>query len=314
MAVVTLADRALAPAGRRRGLLSMPRAEPAAPQAAPDSPDPPCPASEPLHAVLVDPGPLALPRRSRRRSGLGLAAVVAAVVLADGAASVRFQPRRAPAPVTTDRAQPSADAAVEQAAVAPPPGAPAAAPAPIPEPVAITPEPSVTALMQRALDVEAEDPAEAAVAYARAAIRGRARAAYYLGQLYETGLGIEPNPGMARLWYAAAADLPSARRRLEAASAADAPLAAPAPPVPIFQARLDTGASEMIWRVSDVVMPVRFRVEALGPREEPLPAQETTVPGLVVPFPVSTWRVIAIGADGTESAPSAMVRMIPGGE
>ncbi|HRO16421.1 MAG TPA: hypothetical protein PLL33_15555, partial [Paracoccus sp. (in: a-proteobacteria)] len=59
------------------------------------------------------------------------------------------------------------------------------------------------------------------------------------------------------------------------------------------------------------VTPVRFRVEISGPADEPLPVRETTVPGLIVPFPVSAWRVIAIGADGTESAPSARVRMIP---
>ncbi|MBB1498553.1 tetratricopeptide repeat protein [Paracoccus sp. MC1862] len=167
--------------------------------------------------------------------------------------------------------------------------------------------------MTQALDLESRDPGRAAISYARAALRGSARAAYYLGQLHETGSGVAPNPDMARLWYAAAADLPRAQQRLQALATADAP-GIPAPPVPVFQARPGNGGSEMIWRLPEGAAPVRFRVEIFGPVDQPLPVQETTVPGLILPFPVSAWRVTALGADGSESVPSALVRMIPAEE
>jgi len=214
----------------------------------------------------------------------------------------------------------SGDASVEQA-VAPAPRQPAQAAtaavnavAPLPQPVAVTPEPTVSALMKQAVETEMRDPAAAAAAYARAPIRGRTRAPFFLGQLYETGTGVEPSLGAARLWYAAAHDLPAAQRRLQALPAAGASAGTPATPVPIFQSRLSNGRSEMIWRVPAGVTPARFRVEALGPAGESLPAQETTVPGLILRSPASAWRVTAIGANGTESAPSAMVRMIPANE
>lgn len=239
------------------------------------------------------------------------------LVLACAAAVAWFQPWQAPAPVASDPSPPPASAVVQPEAPAPEPRQPtfsataSQSAAQVPQPVAITPEPTVPALMQSALEMEAQDPSGAVLAYTRAAIRGRARAAYYLGQFHETGAGVEPNPGLARSWYAAAADLPAAQRRLRALPAADeSPGALPAP-VPIFQARLTNGASEMIWRMPDGAAPVRFRIESFGPGETHLPVQETTVPGLIVPFPVSAWRVIAIGADGTQSPASAIVRMIP---
>lgn len=282
--------------------------------AASDTDDPPDRSARtaPAPYPIADPVPLSSGRGPGQRLVLGLAAVA----LAGGAAYLWLPPWQAPAP--RNAPPPPASAAVEQppAAAAPsrPPVASPARPqaaAPVPGPVAITSEPTVTVLMQRALQIETQDPAQAAVAYARAAIRGHDRAAYYLGQLHETGTGVEESPGIARLWYAAAADVPAAQQRLRVLSAADAPPAPPAPPQPIFHARLSDGSSEMIWRVPAGVTPVQFRVESFGPADEPLSVRTTTVPGLIVPFPVSTWRVTAIGADGSESAPSAMVRLIP---
>ena len=57
------------------------------------------------------------------------------------------------------------------------------------------------------------DVAEAAIWYARAAAGGIRRAAFNLGQLYESGEGVPANVDLSRAWYVAA-DLPAARERL----------------------------------------------------------------------------------------------------
>ena len=65
------------------------------------------------------------------------------------------------------------------------------------------------------------DVVQAAIWYARAAAGGNRRAAFNLGQLYESGEGVPANIDLSRAWYAAA-DLPAARERLaEARSSAD---------------------------------------------------------------------------------------------
>lgn len=305
-----------------------PREEPAAWQATPIRSSPqgsgvPRAAPEPEVAAAVaasqahvpdppvDPSRLLLPRNPRKRRGLSLVSAAAVVVLAAGAAILWLQPGTTPPPIAPDAAPARADVNPAGGALAAGPAPPQAQPA-ILEPVPVTPDPAAASLMTQALESEDRDPATAAVAYARAALRGRARAAWYLGQFHETGTGGPPNPGYARLWYAAASDLPAARRRLQAMGPpAVASAVVPTTPVPVFQARLDTGASEMIWRAPDGPAPVRFRVEAWDRTGKQLPLRETAVPGLILRAPVSAWRVTAIGADGAESAPSAMVRMIP---
>lgn len=248
--------------------------------------------------ALPAPYPLPLSPGPARRRGLW---VPVAAAVAVGAAFLWLQAPHGSAHVAKGLVLPAANAAVELAA-----------PRPEPElaPVAVTPDPTAPALLRQALEAETRDPAGAALAYARAALRGQGRAAYYLGQLHETAAGAGLNPALARLWYAAAAPLPAARQRMQdlAAGAAAGP---PDRPVPIFQARLDSGASEMIWHVPKGAAPVRFRVEIQGLAGQALPAQETTVPGLILPFRIGAWRVTAIGAGGAESTPSDMVRMIP---
>ncbi|MFC0339639.1 ExeA family protein [Paracoccus niistensis] len=251
---------------------------------------------------LPAPYPLPLSPGPARRRGLWMP--VAAAAAAVGAAFLWLQASHGPAHVAKGLALPAANVAVARAAPRPEPGL---------APVTVTPDPTVAALMRQALEVETRDPAGAALAYARAALRGQGRAAYYLGQLHETAAGAGLNPGLARLWYAAAAPLPAARQRMQDLTA-EAAAGPPDTPVPIFQARLDNGASEMIWHVPIGAAPVRFRVEVRGLAGQALPAQETMVPGLILPFRVGAWRVTAIGAGGAESTPSDMVRMIPAEE
>lgn len=285
------------PAGRTEARGPPDNIAPPSTEARADAPLPlPLPAPLPL--------PLALPLGPARRRG-GWVPVAAGLAVA-GAAFLWLQAPRGPAHAAKGLSLPAAIAAVEGAAPRPAP-----VPAPVLAPVPVTPDPAAEGLMRQALELETRDPAGAALAYARAALRGQERAAYYLGQLHETAASAGLNPGLARLWYAAAAPLPAARRRMQelAAGTTGGP---PATPLPIFQARLEGGASEMIWHVpKGEAAPVRFRVEVRGLAGQALPAQETPVPGLILPFRVGAWRVTAIGAGGAESTPSAMVRMTP---
>src|SRR5690606_37043685 len=85
------------------------------------------------------------------------------------------------------------------------PAASATTPQPAPQglPIRVTVDqpPSHDRLLSEALAVGDADPARAAQLYTRAASWGNARAAYYLGQLYETGIGLPVDPYRAEAWY-----------------------------------------------------------------------------------------------------------------
>lgn len=97
-----------------------------------------------------------------------------------------------------------------------------------------------------ALDDATADRAAAAVAYSRAAARGHARAAYYLGQMYETGDGVAHAPGTARAWYAkASGQVAAAQDRL---SDLDGILSqGPGFAEPLFSSA-EGGSVELVWQ------------------------------------------------------------------
>jgi hypothetical protein len=91
------------------------------------------------------------------------------------------------------------------------------------------------------------------------------RAAFNLGQLYESGEGVPANVDLARAWYAAA-DLPAARERLaETRSPAGrpAPIQAPEPLFPVKKSSLEPGLQQvdLVWTSSLEPEAVRFFVE-----------------------------------------------------
>jgi hypothetical protein len=107
--------------------------------------------------------------------------------------------------------------------------------------------------------------AEAAIWYARAAAGGNHRAAFNLGQLYESGEGVPANADLARAWYAAA-DLPAARVHLaETKSPADRPalVQAPEPLFPVKNSALEPGLQQvdLVWTSPIEPEAVRFFVE-----------------------------------------------------
>ncbi len=172
------------------------------------------------------------------------------------------------------------------------------------------------ALFRRALVRALEDPRAAAIDYARAALLGHARAAYYLGQIYETGDGVPVDFVIARHWYGtASAALSGAERRL-----ADLPMpqgGTLAPPLPLFAERTDGGDADFVWASGPGADPASFEIELSADPGDPA-AVILQVSGSAARLPVaprtSHWRVLALSASGQRSAASdwhAIARAAP---
>ena len=154
-------------------------------------------------------------------------------------------------------------------------------------------EADARALYERAVDLAVEDPDAAIVAYARAALRGHARSARYLGQIYEVGDGVEASPELARAWY----DFGGSGRDAAQGAPRDGAARPGRPssaPVPMFSARLPDGAVELVW--SGAGAGAGYRVEfARDPLAEPLGSLDTAISAAMVSAPrdVAFWRVAA---------------------
>jgi hypothetical protein len=103
------------------------------------------------------------------------------------------------------------------------------------------------------------DVAQASIWYARAAA-GNRRAAFNLGQLYESGEGVPTNADLARAWYAAAGLLAA-----QVKSPADRPASVRAPE-PLFPAKastLEPGSQkvDLVWTSAIEPKAVRYFVE-----------------------------------------------------
>ncbi|MDK3071752.1 AAA family ATPase [Sedimentitalea sp. JM2-8] len=160
--------------------------------------------------------------------------------------------------------------------------------------------PDGSRLLEQALNAGGVEPAAAALAFARAALRDQPRAAYYLGQVFETGNGVARDRALARAWYMLAEeDVRSARRRLE-------DLAPPengtnlAPPLPSLGGPVEGGGSEFIWTSGDGADPAFYLVEsATAPDATPTKLGMTTLSAMKQDDTgdARVWRVIAANAD-----------------
>ncbi len=145
-----------------------------------------------------------------------------------------------------------------------------------------------------------DDPVETVADLARAALLGHARAAYFLGQIYEGGEGVPANPALAMAWYReAATDLPRAGGRADAlASSLDPTVALAAPE--ILHAERRGGSLTVVWAdMSTAPAPV-YRIEFHGAgggtsgESTPLSAQTVTIPASA-----RSYRVIVAANDAT---------------
>ena len=154
--------------------------------------------------------------------------------------------------------------------------------------------------MTEALALEGSDPLRAAPIYGRAALWGSTRAAYYLGQLYETGIGLDADPYRARGWYGAAADNAGAAARL----AALAPVLttfdrlSEDAPVPARQLLLSRGQTELHWTDPPSGTVPRFRVQfVLAGEGGVIRHRDTDLTAMLIDRPVTRWRVLALRPD-----------------
>lgn len=166
--------------------------------------------------------------------------------------------------------------------------------------------PAPDSLLIEALDAGRTNPERAAQLYTRAALWGSDRAAYYLGQLYETGIGAKADLNRARGWYEKASNVPGAEARLAELANLTLPLSeATVAPVPMFQEAFGSGQTELHWSVPEGPGPASFRVEfipdgGVGQVQH----VDTNLSALLIPQPILRWRVIALQADG-EAGPAS---------
>lgn len=147
-----------------------------------------------------------------------------------------------------------------------------------------------------------------ATLYARAALRGHTRAAYYLGQLYETGDGVAVDFALAKVWYSLVSDEnPRARERIEQLtinSAQSSPLDAPEL---LLSERLQDGIGEFVWTSGDGADADKFLIQFID-AENPAPihAQFEGISAVVMSIPPSAthWRVIAVDLERDQYSPS----------
>lgn len=148
--------------------------------------------------------------------------------------------------------------------------------------------------------LESDDPAEVAVNYSRAALRGHTRAASFLAQLYETGDGVPFAPDMAARWYAVAEE--PARILAEDSRAADV--------VPAVQSVVPLGAAvvagtpgEFVWQG----VGAQFILELADTDGTAIAFAETPLSAVAVSVPEGTaqWRVRTDGGAETAWQPIA---------
>lgn len=188
---------------------------------------------------------------------------------------------------------------------------PAQARSPLSSRVTLEDPPVAGHLLAEGLALGGSDPERAAQLYARAALWGNGRAAYYLGQLYETGVGVDPDPDRARAWYKAATGIDAAADRLAQMGASLSQAEPASAPVPVLQRLIVTGRTELHWQGPPSAG--QFRVEYIpAGGDGQVQHMDTALSAVLVPQPVAAWRVMAVHENGTTGAASAWSQLDPG--
>ena len=162
-------------------------------------------------------------------------------------------------------------------------------------------------VFRAALDVALNQPRAAVVGYARAALHGHERAAYYLGQIYETGDGVPVDLAIARHWYEAASEGNARAQDRLAGLPPPERGGATAPPLPLLAHPIDDGRAEFVWTSGQGADPSSYVVEISADLQDGAAAAHA-VTGSAALLPLiegaSHWRVLALDAAGGESLAS----------
>ncbi len=172
------------------------------------------------------------------------------------------------------------------------------------------------------------DPAAAATFYARAAVRGAARAAYRLGRLYAAGTGVPRNLEQAEAWFAAGAEggvTPTAqdraelRRRSRPLAGDPDDLTAALPVAPAEDAAIPRSSGEpvveLVWAAPPQRAPARFFVEVVAVEDDRLrdvfagySDRSALLAALDPTASDYAWRVFVVGLDTPDYVASPWTR------
>ena len=144
--------------------------------------------------------------------------------------------------------------------------------------------------------IAATDRQQIALAYARAAIRGHGRSAEYLGQLFETGDGVDFAPQVAARWYAVADDATLLKDR----PPSDALGNDTGDVTPLFSAT-QGGNAEFIWQGNAAL----FQLEVGNSDGDALAALITPLTAALVKLPqaATQWRLRTNVTSATDWVP-----------
>jgi hypothetical protein len=163
-----------------------------------------------------------------------------------------------------------------------------------------------------AIDRAGTDPLAAVAGYAGAALLDHRRAAYYLGQIYETGDGVAVDRALAREWYSlAATEIAGAAALLEALAAPQVE-GAPGAPLPLFAGPAGPGQVALIWTSAEGPDPAAYRIDLASEAGEILATsavQRLSALRMDLPEAARLWRVVALG-DGDAAVASPWVPIL----
>lgn len=175
---------------------------------------------------------------------------------------------------------------------------------------AVLDHPDPDAFLAQALVSDAET---AAIAYERAALLGNPRAAHFLGQIYEAGLGVPQDLQRAQAWYSLAFGIDAAEARLQALATLSPPLVRVAPPVPLRHDLFAGGQTVLHWRNGPGAAPSRYEIEYRAAHDQQPTRTQTTLSAMLLPVPVMRWRVISLDGQGRRASVSAWAYPAPRG-
>ena len=142
---------------------------------------------------------------------------------------------------------------------------------------------------------------------------GNPRAAHFLGQIYEAGLGVPQDLQRAQAWYSLALGIKAAEARLRELAEVVAVPAAVAAPIPARHDLFADGQTVLHWRNGPGAAPSRYEVQYQGARDPQPVTTQTTLSAMMLPMPVMRWRVVSLDAQGRRAATSGWAYPDPGG-